>query len=182
MNELGNKIRELRKKKGLSQEELAELAGINLRTIQRIENNESEPRGNTLHLICKALNINAEELLDYGKQTDDGFLILMHLSVLSGFVIPIGNIIIPMILWLTKKDKIEGLNEAGSNLVNFQINWTAFLFLSFVVIILSRPASILIILLYICLVGINLILPIRIALQLRNGETGKYPTLIKIIK
>jgi uncharacterized Tic20 family protein len=87
-----------------------------------------------------------------------------------------------MILWLTKKDRIVRLNEAGTNLVNFQINWTAFLFLSFVVIIFSRPATILIIILYVCLMGINIILPIRIALKLRNGETGKYPTLIKIIK
>ena len=45
MNEIGKKIRDVRKKKGLSQEELAESAKVNLRTIQRIENNESEPRG-----------------------------------------------------------------------------------------------------------------------------------------
>jgi uncharacterized Tic20 family protein len=182
MNDLGNKIRELRKKKGLSQEELAELAGINLRTIQRIENNESEPRGNTLHLICKALDVNAEELLDYGKQTDNGYLTLLHLSVLSGYIIPIGNIVIPMILWLVKKDKIVGLNEAGINLVNFQINYTAILFLSFAVIIVSRSTSFSVILLLICLLGINLILPIRCALKLRNGEAGRYPTLIRIIK
>jgi len=43
MNEIGQKIREVRKRKGLSQEELAESAKVNLRTIQRIENNENEP-------------------------------------------------------------------------------------------------------------------------------------------
>ena len=43
MEEIGEKIREVRKKKGLSQEALAELAEVNLRTIQRIENNESKP-------------------------------------------------------------------------------------------------------------------------------------------
>ena len=45
MNLVGVKIKELRKKKGFSQEELAETAKVNLRTIQRIENNENEPRG-----------------------------------------------------------------------------------------------------------------------------------------
>ena len=60
MNNIGEKIKIVRKKKGLSQEELADLATINLRTIQRIENNESEPRGKTLHLICGVLDLNAE--------------------------------------------------------------------------------------------------------------------------
>jgi transcriptional regulator with XRE-family HTH domain len=49
---VGQKIKEARKTKGFSQEELAERAKINLRTVQRIETNESEPRGTTLNLIC----------------------------------------------------------------------------------------------------------------------------------
>ena len=121
MNEIGNKIKELRKKKGLSQEELAELASVNLRTIQRIESNESEPRGNTLNLICKVLDINAEDILDYGKEADDSYMICFHISVISFLVFPLGNIILPMILWLTKKDKIIGLKEVGANLLNYQI-------------------------------------------------------------
>jgi len=130
MNEIGKKIKELRKKKGLSQEELAESACVNLRTIQRIENNESEPRGNTLNHICKVLEINAEEILDYGKQTDNSYLFFFQLSVLSFIVIPLGNIILPMILWQTKKDKVIGLKEAGANLLNYQIIWTVFSSLS----------------------------------------------------
>jgi len=119
MNEIGKKIRDVRKKKGLSQEELAESAKVNLRTIQRVENNENEPRGKTLNLICEVLDINAEDILDYGKQTDKSYLIIFHLSVIVFLVIPVGNIILPMILWLTKKDKIIGLKETGANLLNF---------------------------------------------------------------
>ncbi|SEA22661.1 helix-turn-helix domain-containing protein [Bizionia paragorgiae] len=121
MNELGKKIKEARKKKGFSQEELADLATINLRTLQRIENNQNEPRGKTLHLICEALQINAEDILDYGKQSDNSYLVLFHLSVLSFLAIPIGNIIIPLILWVTKKDKVIGLKKMGANVLNFQI-------------------------------------------------------------
>ena len=93
MNEIGKKIKEIRKKKGLSQEELAESAKVNLRTIQRIENNESEPRGKTLNLICEVLDINAEDILDYGKQTDKSYLTIFHLSVIVFLAIPVGNII-----------------------------------------------------------------------------------------
>ena len=40
---LGTKIKELRKKKGLTQIELSEKTGLTERTIQRIENHEVEP-------------------------------------------------------------------------------------------------------------------------------------------
>ena len=106
MNEIGKRIRDIRKKKGLSQEELAESAKVNLRTIQRIENNESEPRGKTLNLICDVLQINAEDILDYGKQPDKSYLTIFHLSVIVFLAIPVGNIIVPLILWMNKKDKI----------------------------------------------------------------------------
>jgi uncharacterized Tic20 family protein len=44
--------------------------------------------------------------------------------VLTFIFIPLGNIIIPLILWITKRDKIIGLNEQGADLLNFQILWT----------------------------------------------------------
>ncbi|WP_025614056.1 helix-turn-helix domain-containing protein [Cellulophaga baltica] len=63
MNSIANKIIETRKIKGLSQEELAEQSKISLRTLQRIENNENNPRGKTLSLICNTLELNLEEML-----------------------------------------------------------------------------------------------------------------------
>lgn len=63
MNLIAQKISETRKIKGLTQEELAEKAKINLRTIQRIESSESEPRGKTLNLICDVLEIDTKELM-----------------------------------------------------------------------------------------------------------------------
>jgi transcriptional regulator with XRE-family HTH domain len=46
--ELQKRVKELRIKKGLSQEELADNTALSLRTIQRIENKETVPRGDTL--------------------------------------------------------------------------------------------------------------------------------------
>lgn len=182
MNKIGKKIKELRIRKGLSQEELAESACVNLRTIQRIENDEIEPLGNTLIQICKALDLNVEEISDYGKLTDNNYLILFHLSVLFCLVIPVGNIILPMILWMTKKDKIIGLNEAGINLINYQIIWTVFLFLSIYFYVILGYFSFFA-LIFIGLFALNIILPVYFAFKINSGETGnKYPTLIKLIK
>ena len=68
MESTGDKISQTRKLKGLTQERLAELAKINLRTIQRIENNENEPRGKTLELICSVLDLEIEELTSLSKE------------------------------------------------------------------------------------------------------------------
>lgn len=60
--ELGKKISDLRKEKGLTQEELVDLCNINVRTIQRIESGEVTPRSYTLKTILKALNYDLEEI------------------------------------------------------------------------------------------------------------------------
>jgi transcriptional regulator with XRE-family HTH domain len=124
METVGQKILEIRKRKGLSQEVLSDLAKINLRTLQRIEKGETEPLGNTLKSLCNVLEINVEDILDYGKKEDNKFMLFFHLSVLSFILVPLGNIFIPMILWITKRDKISDLNKQGITLLKFQIIWT----------------------------------------------------------
>jgi len=189
MSGIGNKIKEVRKKKGLSQEELAESSKVNLRTIQRIENNESEPRGKTLHLICNILDINAEDILDYGKQEDKSYLVVFHLSVIVFLVFPVGNIILPLILWVTKKDKIIGLREIGANLLNFQIFWTVVAFISVVAFAVSQIlhygiiAVPIYIYMIIILYAINIILPVLFAIKMSKGSTKNlYPNIIKFIE
>lgn len=67
--ELGQKIVELRKQKGFTQEELVEQCNINVRTIQRIEAGEVTPRSFTLKTILNALGEDLENLQE-SKTTD----------------------------------------------------------------------------------------------------------------
>ncbi|MGV8139373.1 MAG: helix-turn-helix domain-containing protein [Mangrovibacterium sp.] len=59
--ELGKKIAELRKAKGLTQEELVAKCNLNVRTLQRIESGEATPRTYTLRLIFEALEYSFDE-------------------------------------------------------------------------------------------------------------------------
>ena len=68
-NNLSQRVKELRKDKGLSQEELAKIAGLSLRTIQRVENRETEPTGDTLKRIATALDSTPAELLNWTEDT-----------------------------------------------------------------------------------------------------------------
>lgn len=54
--EFGNKIAELRKKKGLTQAELAEKCNLNIRSIQRIESGKVVPRAYTFKMLSEILD------------------------------------------------------------------------------------------------------------------------------
>ena len=58
---LGTKIKELRKKKGLTQIELSEKTGLTERTIQRIENHEVEPSKHSLKKMGEVFNQNLNQ-------------------------------------------------------------------------------------------------------------------------
>lgn len=60
--ELGKKILELRKAKGLTQEELVEKCNISVRTIQRIETGEVTPRVYTIKTILSALEYDLDQI------------------------------------------------------------------------------------------------------------------------
>jgi len=62
--ELGKRISELRKAKGLTQEELVEKCNISVRTIQRIENGEVMPRSYTIKTILAALDYDLKMIPD----------------------------------------------------------------------------------------------------------------------
>ncbi|MFT4771001.1 MAG: transcriptional regulator with XRE-family HTH domain [Cryomorphaceae bacterium] len=68
--DLAKRVKELRLTRGMSQEYLADESRVSLRTIQRIENNESQPTGETIKRIANALDVELTELLDSNSVTE----------------------------------------------------------------------------------------------------------------
>src|SRR4028119_715464 len=56
-------VRDLRNRRMLSQQELADLAGVSLFTVQRIERGEGSVRPKTGRAIAEALGVRVEDLL-----------------------------------------------------------------------------------------------------------------------
>jgi len=62
----GNRLRELRKKKKITQEELAYLADLEYKYIQRLESKKpSSPTLNSLEKLAKAFNVSIPKLLNF---------------------------------------------------------------------------------------------------------------------
>ena len=128
MNLIAQKISEARKLKGLTQEELAEQSQINIRTIQRIENCESEPRGKTLRLICQALDIEIQELLESDNIENS---IGLGEKVVEGFFLLTLNVALMCILGFLTLDSNANLNSRfGAFLLSF--------FIPFFIVILTK--------------------------------------------
>jgi transcriptional regulator with XRE-family HTH domain len=60
---IGEKLRDTRKRKLLTQEQLAARSGVGIATIIRIERNQVEPRGSTIRKLAAALEVEPEELV-----------------------------------------------------------------------------------------------------------------------
>lgn len=129
---LAKRVKELRNRRGYSQELLAENSGLGIRTIQRIENGETEPRGDTLRRLANALDANPEEIIDWSITEDKGFLTALNLSSLGFILFPLLGILIPLILWISKKGKIKHLNHISKEILNFQITWTIVVILTYI--------------------------------------------------
>ena len=133
---LANKVKELRTSKGLSQEELAVRSQLSLRTVQRIEGNETEPRGDTLKRLSTALSVPPEEMTAFNIPVNKKWWLLLNLSALGFIIFPLLGALVPFIIWRTNPDKIKGIETEARQLINFQLWWCLllfFVFLSFLV-------------------------------------------------
>ncbi len=133
---LGRKIKELRLQSGISQYELAEISQLSLRTIQRIENGETAPRGDSVKRISKALNINVEALTVETPTISEPLLkenkwvlFLINFSALGFLIYPFLGVIFPMILWIIFKDEIMLANKTGKKVIKSQVIWCILLFI-----------------------------------------------------
>lgn len=71
LSQFGNKVREERLKRGYSQEQLADLAGLHRTYIGMIERAEKNITLENISKIAKALNIKIAVLLQNVDDTDD---------------------------------------------------------------------------------------------------------------
>ncbi len=121
MKSVGQQIKRIRERKGFSQQELADLSGVSIRTIQRIEAGTNDPQGFTLRSICDSLGLPPEDLFENHLVENKGMIQALHLMPIFGFVFPLGNIIVPSIFWLANKNKYKNFDQQAKNLLFWQV-------------------------------------------------------------
>lgn len=170
--ETGKLIKELRIKKGMTQEELAELTELSTRTIQRIENGEVDPRAYTLQMIAKALDVDitlltkpySQEDIETRKENERIWLALIHLSGLFLLIIP------TVLIWNKKKEEIKGITDHYRDVINFQLTiWLIFMFPGIIALLFAGiPFAI-----YTAII-FNVLFTITNSIKVLNGNSYKY--------
>ena len=133
---IGERLKYQRKIKGYSQEELAHRTNVTVRTIQRIEKEEVSPHLNTIKLLAVALEIEVDDLVPLENPREETvkkkWLLLLHATPLAGLFLPLLNVLIPLFLWIHKREDNRIYNEHGIKVINFQITVLILAVLSFI--------------------------------------------------
>lgn len=185
--DLAKRVKKLRNRNGMSQELLAENSGLSIRTVQRIENGETQPTGDSIKRLSNALNVTPNELIDWQIIEDSNTLLLLNLSQLGFIAFPLLGILIPLIIWTSKKDKIKDLDYVGKSILNFQISWTLLLFLLVIGLFLTSKFKLTTISFAGILVTIsvmyfiNFMFTISNTFRYHNGKSIKYPSVFQFL-
>ena len=103
--------------------------------------------------------------------------LICHLSALAGYVIPFGNILGPLVVWMVKKDTHAFVDEQGKEAVNFQITVTLAVVVSVILIFVLIGFFLL------AIVAVySLVMMIIAAMKVNEGENYRYPYTLRLIK
>jgi len=108
--------------------------------------------------------------------------IALHLSALAMHIIPFGNILGPLIIWSSKRDRSAYLDQQGREVLNFHISWTVGLILAVIMQVIAIASGIKIVIPLLILTGIGyyfgmLYFIIVAALRASDGLYFDYPVL-----
>lgn len=118
-----------------------------------------------------------EVVSENGLRIDRPLLTITHLTQLLTYITGFGGLIVPLVLWLTTRDKVADMDVHGKAIINFQLSIILY-------IILSIPAILLLglgILTLIATVILGFVLPIVNAVRASNGEGPSYFMTIRFV-
>jgi uncharacterized Tic20 family protein len=105
------------------------------------------------------------------------FCMLMHLSQFAGYIVPLGGIILPIIMWTTNKDKSPLIDQHGKIIINWMISLLIYTIISSILILLIIGIFALIALFIMWFIFI-----IIGAIKANNKEIYNYPLSIQFLK
>jgi uncharacterized Tic20 family protein len=111
------------------------------------------------------------------KRDENMWGMFCHLSAFSGYFIPFGNIIGPLVIWLIKKDEYALVNDQGKESLNFQISITIYVIISAILAILIIGFFLLI-----AIAIFNLVMIIVASVKANEGVYFRYPFTINFFQ
>lgn len=102
--------------------------------------------------------------------------IFLHLSQFLSYLIPLAGVVVPLAIWLVKKDQIPGLDAHGRNVMNWLISAFIYGLIGGILIIIGIGFLILLPL-GVCAI----VFPIVGAINASDGKVWRYPLSIRFL-
>ena len=106
--------------------------------------------------------------------------VILHLSGLAGLLVPFGNVLAPLIIWLIKKTDMPALDAAGKSVLNFQVSYAIYMVGSVIAAIILSCLIVPIVLPIVAVIA-WLVFTILGAIKASNGERYEAPLVMKLI-
>jgi|SRR5690606_16433508 len=104
------------------------------------------------------------------------WILLSHLGTLIGYIIPFGNVVVPLLVYSMKKES-PLIQEHSRNSLNFQISITIYMVISFILVFILIGVALIFI-----LALVQLICVIIATIKADRGELYRYPITIQFVK
>jgi len=103
--------------------------------------------------------------------------LLLHLSMLAGYAVPLAGLVAPIVIWQVKKNELPDIDAHGKNAVNWMISHILYIIISVVLcfVLIGIP-------LLIAVAILGVVFPIMVAVKGNNGEVWRYPLSITFLK
>lgn len=101
---------------------------------------------------------------------------LAHLTALAGFVIPFGNIIGPLVVWLLKREEMPFVDDQGKESLNFQIT-----ILILMAVGVALACFFIGFILLLILAVYPVVMVIIAGVRANSGERYRYPLTIRLL-
>lgn len=108
---------------------------------------------------------------------DKQLLVITHLSQLLTTVTGVGGLIVPLVIWVTQKDKVHDMDEHGKRIINFQLSLIIYAIICIPLILLLGLGIVGLLVLGI----ISILFPVLNAIKTSNSEIPKYPLSLNFI-
>jgi uncharacterized Tic20 family protein len=109
--------------------------------------------------------------------SEKDYCMILHLSQFATWLVPILGIIVPIFLWLSKKDESKLVDEHGRNIVNWIISSFIYTVISILLLFVFLGFIFIPILMI-----LNFIFIIKGSYKASKGKTWSYPLSIKFFK
>jgi Uncharacterized protein conserved in bacteria len=100
-----------------------------------------------------------------------------HLAALVGYIVPMGHVLGPLVVWLLKRNDSPFVDDQGKEALNFQLSLTIYGMIAalLVFVLIGLP-------LLLALMVIQVVFVIVAAVKANEGQAYRYPMTIRFFK